>query len=144
LLKSIPFLIPTEKKMNDTFAPNIDEYEAIKSIANSSNDGPVLMININKYLPNAGYPDGELYKDYMKALYLLLEQLGARILWHVPVQGQPVGVQPADEILGAWYPSHKSFLALREQPGSDESFRCRDLCVDHGVVHRCPENIIPK
>ena len=46
--------------MNDTFAPNVDEYEAIKKIANSSNDGPVLMININKYLPNAGYPDGEL------------------------------------------------------------------------------------
>jgi hypothetical protein len=102
------------------------------------------MININKYLPNAGYPDGKLYKDYMKALYVLLEQLGARILWHAPVLGQPVGTQPADEILGAWYPSHKSFLALREQPGSDESFRCRDLCVDQGVVHRCPENIIPK
>ena len=51
--------------MNDTFAPNVDEYEAIKKIANSSNDGPVLMININKYLPNAGYPDGILYKDYI-------------------------------------------------------------------------------
>ena len=122
--------------MNDTFAPNADEYEAIKKIANSSNDGPVLMININKYLPNAGYPDGKLYKDYMKALYVLLEQLGARILWHIPVQGQPVGAQPADEILGAWYPSHKSFLALREQPGSDESFHCRDMCVDEGLVHR--------
>jgi hypothetical protein len=130
--------------MNDTFAPNSDEYEAIKKIANSSNDGPVLMININKYLPNAGYPDGKLYKDYMKALYALLEQLGAKILWHVPVHGQPVGAQPADEILGAWYPSHKSFLALRDQSGSDESFRRRDLCVEQGVVHRCPENIIPK
>jgi hypothetical protein len=118
--------------MNDTFAPNADEYEAIKKIANSSNDGPVLMININKYLPNAGYPDGKVYKDYMKALYVLLEQLGARILWHIPVQGQPVGAQPADEILGAWYPGHKSFLALREQSGSEESFRCRDLCVDRG------------
>jgi len=80
--------------MNDTFAPNADEYEAIKKIANSGNDGPVLMININKYLPNAGYPDGKLYKDYMKALYVLLEQLGSRILWHVPVLG-PTGGSPA-------------------------------------------------
>ena len=50
--------------MNDTF-----EYEVINKIANRGNDGPVLLININKYLPNAGYPDGKLYKDYMKALY---------------------------------------------------------------------------
>ena len=130
--------------MNDTFAPNADEYEVIKKIASSSNDGPVLMININKYLPDAGYPDGKLYQDYMKALNVLLDQIGARILWHMPALGQPVGTQPADEILGAWYPSHKSFLSLREQPGSDESFRCRDLCVRQAVVHRCPENIIPK
>jgi len=41
-------------------------------------------------------------------------------------------------------PVIKDFLALREQPGSDESFLYRDLCVDQGVVHRCPENIIPK
>ena len=45
--------------MNDTFAPNLEEYEIIKKIAASSNDGPVLMININKYLPEAGFPNGE-------------------------------------------------------------------------------------
>ncbi len=38
------------------------------------------MININKYLPDVGYPDGKVYKDYMRALYVLLEQLGARII----------------------------------------------------------------
>jgi hypothetical protein len=130
--------------MSDTFAPNAEEYEVIKKIANSSADGPVVMININKYLPDAGYPDGKLYRDYMNALYVLLDQLGAKILWHIPVLGQPVGAQPADEIIGAWYPSHKAFLALREQPGSDESFRRRDMCVDRAVVHRCPENIVPK
>ena len=34
--------------MNDTFAPNADEYETVKKIANSGNDGPVLMINIKQ------------------------------------------------------------------------------------------------
>ena len=121
--------------MNDTFSPQADEYEVIRKIASSGNDGPVLMININKYVPDAGYPGGRLYQDYMKALYVLLDQLGARILWQIPVLGQPVGTQSADEILGAWYPSHKSFLSLRDQPGSDENFRCRDLCVAQAVVH---------
>ena len=77
-------------------------------------------------------------------LATLLEQVGGKLLWKVPVLGQPVGVQAADEILGAWYPSHKSFLSLRDQPASEESFRLRNLCVSEAVVHRCPENIIPK
>ena len=32
--------------MNDTWAPNKEEYEAIEKIANSADDGPILMINI--------------------------------------------------------------------------------------------------
>ena len=130
--------------MNDTFAPNLEEYEIIKKIAASSNDGPVLMININKYLPEAGFPNGEPYSEWMKVLATLVDQVGAKLLWRVPVLGQPVGLQAADEILGAWYPSHKSFLSLRDQPASEESFRLRNLCVLEAVVHRCPENIIPK
>ena len=32
--------------MNDTWAPNKEEYETIEKIANSAGDGPILMINI--------------------------------------------------------------------------------------------------
>lgn len=130
--------------MKDTFSPNPEEYEIIKKIAEGTDDGPVLMININKYLPEAGFPNGEPYSEWMKVLATLLEQVGGKLLWKVPVLGQPVGVQAADEILGAWYPSHKSFLSLRDQLASEESFRLRNLCVSEAVVHRCPENIIPK
>ena len=130
--------------MKDTFSPNPEEYEIIKKIAEGTDDGPVLMININKYLAEAGFPNGELYIEWMKVLATLLEQVGGKLLWKVPVLGQPVGVPAADTILGAWYPSHKSFLSLRDQPASEESFRLRNLCVSEAVVHRCPENIIPK
>ena len=130
--------------MKDTFSPNPEEYEIIKKIAEGTDDGPVLMININKYLPEAGFPNGEPYSEWMKVLATLLEQVGGKLLWKVPVLGQPVGVQAADEILGAWFQSHKSFLSLRDQPASEESFRLRNLCVSEAVVHRCPENIIPK
>ena len=40
--------------MNDTWAPNKEEYETIEKIANSADDGPILMININKYHASAG------------------------------------------------------------------------------------------
>ncbi len=128
---------------NDQFAPTGDSAK-IKEIANSDDDGPVLMVNLNKYAEGE-YPNGTIYKDYMKALDVLLEYVGAKILWRTPVYGQPVGTQPLDEILGAWYPSHKAFLALREQgKASEENFRLRNLAVEYAVIHRCPENGIPK
>ena len=130
--------------MNDQFVPT-DDFAKIEEIANSGNDKPVLMVNLNKYFEGE-YPNGTIYKDYMKALDVLLEQhLGAKILWRVPVYGTPFGAQPLDEILGAWYPSHKAFLALRGQGmASDENFRLRSLAVENAVIHRCPEDGIPK
>ena len=127
----------------DQFVPTSD-FDKIEEIAGSDNDRPVLMVNLNKY-SEGEYPDGAIYKDYMKALDVLLEHIGGVILWRTPVYGQPIGAQPLDEILGAWYPSHKAFLALRDQGKiSEENFRLRNLAVESAVIHRCPEDAIPK
>ena len=124
---------------------NVNEKEAaeIKAIASSKSDSPVLMININKY--NDGeYPNGETYRDYMKILPKILDEVGAKVLWQLPALGQHVGSQAADEILGIWYPSHKSFLSLPTAPSSIENFRIKNACVSEAVVHRCPADVIPK
>ena len=130
--------------MNDQSVPT-DDFAEIEKIATSESDRPVLMVNLNKYFEGE-YPNGTIYKDYMKALDVLLEQhLGSKILWRTPVYGTPLGKQPLDEILGVWYPSHKAFLALKNQgKASDENFRLRNLAVENAVVHRCPEDGIPK
>ena len=129
--------------MNDQFV-RTDDFLAIEKIAKSDEDKPVLMVALNKYFESE-YPDGSIYEDYMKALDALLEQIGARILWRTPVYGQPIGTQPLDEILGAWYPSHRAFLAMRDQGHiSEENFRLQTLAVEYAVVHRCPEDGIPK
>ena len=131
-------------EMNDQSVPT-DDFAEIEKIATSESDRPVLMVNLNKYFEGE-YPNGTIYKDYMKALDVLLEQhLGSKILWRTPVYGTPLGKQPLDEILGVWYPSHKAFLALKNQgKASDENFRLRNLAVENAVVHRCPEDGIPK
>ena len=129
--------------MNDQSVPT-DDFAKIEEIANSDNDKPVLMVNLNKYFAGE-YPNGTIYKDYMEALDVLAGHVGAKILWRTPVYGQPIGKQPLDEILGAWYPSHKAFLALREQgKASEENFRLRKLAVEYAVIYRCPEDGIPK
>ena len=115
----------------------------IKAIASSKSDSPVLMININKY-NDVEYPNGESYGDYMKILPKILDEVGAKVLWQLPALGQPVGSQVDDEILGIWYPSHKSFLSLPTAPSSEENFQLKNLCVSEAVVHRCPADVIPK
>ena len=72
----------------------------------------VLMVNMNKYR-DGEYPTSDAYKSYMKILPKILIEVAGKVLWQVPILGQPIGSQAADEILGIWYPSHKSFLALR-------------------------------
>ena len=126
----------------DQFIPTSD-FTKIEEIAKSDNATPVLMVNLNKYVEGE-YPDGETYQNYMRALNVLLEHVGGKILWRTPVYGQPIGSQPLDEIIGAWYPSHGSFLALRDQGKvSEENFRLRNLAIDSAVIHRCPEHGIP-
>ncbi len=122
---------------------NSAEFKRIQEIAESDRDGPVLMLNQNRYAPAAGYPDGPLYKGYMRALRGLLPKVGGRVLWQIPVYGQPVGEQPLHEILAAWYPTHKAFVELREQVGAEENYRLRALAVEYAVIHRCPADVIP-
>ncbi len=120
------------------FPRNERELLAIRAIAESGEDRPVLMLNLNRYTDAAGYPDGELYRSYMGVLASFLPTVGAKILWRTPVMGQPVGEQPIHEALGAWYPTHQAFLDLPKAPGAEENYRLRGLCVAYAVIHRCP------
>jgi len=117
---------------------NEDDYSISKSIAESADDGPVLMLNMNRYNTEAAFPNGELYNQYIRGLERFLENAGAKILWRFPVLGQAVGSQQVDEIIAVWYPVHKIFVELYDAPGAAENFRLKGLCVDYAVIHRCP------
>ena len=116
---------------------NTEEIDAFRRIGQSDTDGPVFMLNLNKYNANANFPDGRLYKDYMTALDTLLAQVGGKILWRTKVLGHVVGKQDIDEAIGIWYPSHKAFLNLMTAPASSENMRLRALAVAHADLHRC-------
>ncbi len=115
-----------------------EEIDAITAIAESGRDRPVLMLNLNRYKPGAGFPDGALYLSYVTGLEAFLPAVGGAILWRTPVLGQPVGEQKIDEVLAAWYPSHRAFLDLPKAPGAENNYRLRGLCVEYAVIHRCP------
>ncbi len=120
------------------FPRSPEEMDAITAIAESGQDRPVLMLNLNRYKPEAGFPDGDLYLRYVTGLEAFLPVVGGAILWRTPVLGQPVGEQKIDEVLAAWYPSHQAFLDLPTAPGAENNFRLRGLSVEYAVIHRCP------
>lgn len=122
---------------------NKDDFDIVRQIAESGQDRPVLMVNMNRYSPDAGFPDGELYQQYITGLGPFLDGAGARLLWRFPVLGQAVGDQRVDEILAAWYPRHSVFLNLYDAPGAAENFRLKGRCVEYAVIHRCPGETPP-
>ena len=119
------------------------EIHAIKAIAVSDHDAPVLMLNLNRYTIAAAYPHGEEYQTYLGILEESVNRVGGNLLWRTPVSGQPVGCEhdAVDEILAVWYPSHTAFLSLRTQ--NEDLFRRRELCAANSVIHRCPGDRFP-
>ena len=57
---------------------NVEQIEEFKRLANTDDDTSVLMLNLNRYRPEAGYPNGELYKEYMGVLDQLLSEVAAK------------------------------------------------------------------
>ena len=67
--------------------PNVhhEQIAEFKRIAASDNDTSVVLLNLNRYIAYAGYPDGDLYKEYMAVLFTLLEEVGGKVLWRTQV-----------------------------------------------------------
>src|SRR5258708_7044186 len=76
---------------------NEDDFAIVRQIAESDHDGPVLMLNMNRYIADSGFPNGGIYQQYISGLGPYLEGAGAKILWRFPVLGQAVGDQKIDE-----------------------------------------------
>ena len=116
---------------------NAEEIDVFNAIAGSSDDGPVLMLNLNRYVEEANFPDGEIYREYMTVLDPILIEVGGRILWRTKVRGTVVGTQNIHEALGIWYPSHQAFLDLMTAPSSAQNMELRSKTVAHADLHRC-------
>lgn len=131
-------MLPDKLKRNES------EIAAIRQIAEGGQDRPVLMLNMNRYTQAAAYPDGEPYRRYIAGLEALVESLGGKILWRLPVFGQPVGPQERiDEILAIWYPTHQAYLDVPGAPGGEENYRLRRLCVETAQIQRCAGEPLP-
>lgn len=119
-------------------ALNEEEAKIMAEIAGSS-DHQLLMMNLNRYKPG-NFPDGTLYHEWRKINAEMIGNVGGKILWTLPVKGHILAngpEEPLDEILAYWYPSHQSFLDMREFEITKRNFEIRKRLIDYAIVHRC-------
>jgi len=106
--------------------PDQDQLAEIGARAGSDDDGPVVMLNLNRYRERAAYegepPGGEdpdvtgreAYARYGVVAQAMLERVGGRILWYAHSDFTVIGDESDryDEVLAVWYPSRAAFLSL--------------------------------
>ncbi len=119
--------------------------ERIKAIAGRSGDGPVMMLNINRYTDAAAFPEGAAYSRYMTHLGAAVGQVGGAVLWRTSVSAQVIGCEHEnyDELLAVWYPSRTAFLELAAAADAPAMFDGRKLCVEHATILELPADSAP-
>jgi uncharacterized protein (DUF1330 family) len=110
--------------------PDEQQLAEITALAGTPDDGPVVMLNLNRYHERAAYegepPGGgsadvtgrEAYARYGEVALAVLDRLGGRVLWDAEVQTTVIGdaSDRYDDVIAVWYPSRAAFVALATDP----------------------------
>lgn len=110
--------------------------EQLEAIAADERDGPVVMLNLNRFHERAQYPDGtpdadvsgeDAYQRYGAVAVPAVSQVGGHVLWHTSGEGVVIGTEADDwdEVLAVWYPNRSAFFDLIGVPGYAEALEHR-------------------
>ena len=115
-------------------------------IAKSDNDYPVLMINQNRYLKGE-FPNGDLYLKWRSVNKKMISEVKGEVIWSLKVEAPYLingNLEPLDEILAFWYPSHKAFLSMINSSHRKDNFELRKKLIVYAVIHRCDGRNVPQ
>lgn len=130
------------------------EPEQIARLVADEREGPVVMLNLNRYRARAAYPDGhpdadvsgrEAYRRYGAVAARALTEIGGRPLWSAPVEQVLVGCdhEAYDEVIAVWYPSRKAFLAMAQIPWYREALVHREAGMERAALIACAASAEP-
>lgn len=117
----------------------------LAALAASGDDGPVVMLNLNRYRDRAEYPPGtpdadvsgrEAYLRYGTVAIEAIAATGGRILWSTDAAEVVIGCDHDryDEVVAVWYPSRAAFLGLTRHPGYLEALAHRDAALEQASL----------
>jgi len=133
--------------------PSREQLAAIGALADSDADGPLVMLNLNRYREHAAYdgdpPGGEspdvsgreAYGRYGEVALKVLARVGGGIIWHAPATMTVIGddSDAYDEVIAARYPSARAFLELALDPEVGEALAHRGAGLERAAILRCDD-----
>ncbi|MCX6385697.1 MAG: DUF1330 domain-containing protein [Solirubrobacterales bacterium] len=131
--------------------PDAQQIAALSALAASDQDGPLVMLNLNRYHERAAYvgepPCGsspevsgrEAYERYGLTALKVLNRVGGTILWHTQATMTVIGEDSDqyDEVIAVSYPSAKAFLELALDPTLGEVLAHREAGLERAAIIRC-------
>jgi uncharacterized protein (DUF1330 family) len=137
--------------------PNEQQLAEVLGLAGGESDGPLVMLNLNRYRERAEYegePPGalpgdvsgqEAYLRYGAVAAAVLERVGGRILWHTESKRTVIGDDSDryDEIIAVWYPNLAAFAALVGDPGILGSLAHRTAGLERAALICCDSDAEP-
>ena len=131
--------------------PDRDQMAEVAALAGADGDGPVVMLNLNRYRERAQYqgdppgggspdvPGRDAYVRYAEVAEQVLDRVGGRVLWHTTSSGTVIGEDSDvyDEIIAVWYPSVAAFAALATDPETLEARAHRLAALERATLIRC-------
>ncbi len=132
---------------DDHTFPTDERLDASRSaIAAGEPDGPVVMLNLNRYRDVASYGDERdeeglsgrhAYLRYGIVAKAAIDALGGKILWAADASAMPmIGCDHDryDEVVAVWYPSTAAFLSLEDQPGYRDALEHRAAAIEQAAL----------
>ena len=100
-------------------------------------DGPVVMLNLLRYLPDGG---AERYATYAREVQPFLTAVGGRVVWQGSADGVVIGDDDADAwdaVLLVEYPSREAFLRMATDEGYLEVSKHRTAALADSRLVAC-------
>ena len=94
--------------------------EQLAQFVDANVDGPILALNLLKFVPNGGK---ERYAEYIQAVAPFLEKHGAKIRVGGEGFATLIGAEEWDEVVLVEYPSRESALSMIGEPDYPNEIR---------------------
>jgi len=116
--------------------------QAFQQLAASTDEGPVVMLNLLKFKERADSGDvsgRESYNRYGRDVKPMVEALGGHIIWHGRADQLLIGEEDWDAIALVEYPSRKVFLEMAMSQQMGEIHHNREAGLERTVLIACRE-----
>jgi len=134
--------------------PSERQLAELTALAQSGSDGPLVMLNLNRYRERARYeappPGGgapevsgrEAYARYGIVALEVIGRVGGEIVWSTPAGLCFVGEEHEryDEVIAVRYPSARAFLELVLDPAIHEASAHREAGLERALLIRCADS----